>query len=191
MIDISVTGLGVLRSEVGSPSVQDYTAVKVAQESVVPTNNLNKTSGGQSLRILNGKQLHYHHAGMNSGPTIIFIHRMGGSSEVYTPLISSLGLHESHSLHLLDLEGRGLSPTKASSVVSIESHASDVAALAAHLKLEAATVVAHSMGCLIAETLALQHPFLVKKLVLLGPPATPLPEAAREAYLARGAAVRS
>lgn len=189
MIEISVTGLGVLKNQVASQSVQNYTADKFAQESAVPTNNLNKTCGGQGLLDLNGKQLYYRHAG-NSGPPIIFIHGLGGSSEIYTSLIASLDLQKSHSLHLLDLEGHGLSPTKATSVVSIESYANDFAALASHFKIEGATVIGHSMGCLVAETLALQHPSLVKKLVLLGPPASPMPEAARDAYIARAAAVR-
>jgi pimeloyl-ACP methyl ester carboxylesterase len=115
---------------------------------------------------------------------------LGGTSEFYTPLIASLRLERNHSLHLLDLEGHGLSPTSAISSISISSYASDFYALAQEAKVSGATVVAHSMGCLVAITLALQHPEIVSKLLLLGPPPTPLPEAGQAGSIARAAAVR-
>lgn len=151
---------------------------------------MNKSVGGKGLVKVNGKQLYYKQSGSGQAP-IIFIHGLGGSSEFYTPLIDSLGLEHSHSLHLSDLEGHGLSPTSATSVISIASYAEDIAALAAHAKLNSTTVIAHSMGCLIAETLAIKHPELVKNLILLGPPPTPLPEAAQTGSIARAATVRS
>ncbi|KAL2000656.1 hypothetical protein VTN02DRAFT_2795 [Thermoascus thermophilus] len=46
------------------------------------------------------------------------------------------------------------------------------------------------MGCLVALSFVLQHPGLVSKLVLLGPPPNPLPEAGSKGSLARAALVR-
>lgn len=189
VVEVSVSGLGTLRNEVASPSAENLTVKRVAKESVVPISNMNKSCGGQGLLSLNGKSLYYRHAG-DSGSPILFIHGLGGSSEFYTPLISALNLQDSHSLHLLDLEGHGLSPTSATSVISIESYAEDFAALASHLGLQGVTVIAHSMGCLVAETLTLRHPELINKLVLLGPPPAPLPEAAQTGSIARAATVR-
>jgi len=116
---------------------------------------------------------------------------LGGTSEFYTPLITSLRLERNHSLHLLDLEGHGLSPTSAASSISISSYASDIYALAQQAKISGVTIISHSMGCLIALTLALEHPEIVSKLVLLGPPPTPLPEAGQAGSNARAATVRA
>jgi pimeloyl-ACP methyl ester carboxylesterase len=102
-----------------------------------------------------------------------------------------LSLADSNSLHLLDLEGHGLSPTSAASIISIASYAADIAALAQNVKITGATVVAHGMGCLIAETLAINHPDVVARLILMGPPPSPVAEGGRSALIARAAIVRS
>jgi pimeloyl-ACP methyl ester carboxylesterase len=191
VIEISVTGLGVLKNTIAELSAINQTVARVANESHVPISNLNKTCGGVGLTSLNSKQLYYRQAGISSGPPILFIHGLGGSSEFYTTLVASLELEKTYSLHLLDLEGHGLSPTSATSVVSISSYAADFTALAQQAKISGATVIAHSMGCLVALTLATQHPELVSKLILLGPPPSPIPEAGRNGSIARAAAVRS
>lgn len=189
VIEISVTGLGTLKNTVSSPTAINRTVERVANGSHVPTSNWSKTSGA-GLTALNAKNLYYRHAGQPSGTSVIFIHGLGGSSEVYTPLISSLQLDKTHSLHLLDLEGHGLSPTSATSCVSIASYAADFQALAGKLNIKDAIVISHSMGCLIGLDLAIKNPGLVSKLVLLGPPPSPVPEAGRSGSVARAATVR-
>jgi pimeloyl-ACP methyl ester carboxylesterase len=191
VIEVSVTGLGVLRNTIAELSATNQTVSRVAMESHIPISNLSKTCGGVGLTSLNSKQLYYRQAGISSKPAIIFVHGLGGSSEFFNPLVSSLGLEESNSLHFLDLEGHGLSPTSAASTVSISSYAADFTALAKYANISGATVIAHSMGCLIALTLATEYPELVSKLILLGPPPSPVPEAGRNGSIARAAAVRS
>lgn len=192
VVEVSITGLGVLKNTIAEPTSKNTTISRLAKESHIPISNLSKTCGGHGLTSLNSKQLYYRQAGSSSGLPIIFIHGLGGSSELYNPLISALGLEKTHSLHLLDLEGHGLSPTSASSVISISSYASDFAALARHATITSgATVIAHSMGCLVALTLAINHPELVSKLVLLGPPPSPVPEAGRNGSITRAATIRS
>lgn len=193
IVEVSVTGLGVLRNVIAVPSAENQTVERVAKFTHIPTSNLNKTCGGVGLTAINSKNLYYRHIGFPTGPSIIFIHGLGGSSESFQPLITSLslGLEKTHSLHLIDLEGHGLSPTSAASTISISSYSSDIYALAVHAQLKDVTVVAHSMGCLVALDLAIRHPELVSKLVLLGPPPSPLPVAAQNGSIARAATVRS
>lgn len=190
-IEVFVTGLGVLKNTISDSGVKNQTVERVSKSTHIPVANLSKTLGGIGLTSINSKYLYYRHLGVPTGPPVIFIHGLGGSSEFYIPLIAALGLDKTHSLHLVDLEGHGLSPTSAASAVSISSYASDFAALAKQLKLSGATVIAHSMGCFIALTLALNHPELVSKLTLLGPPPNPLPEAAQSGSRARAALVRT
>lgn len=190
-VEISITGLGTLKNRIAEPTSTNQTVERVANATHIPVANLSKTVGGMGLTSINSKQLYYRHAGVATGPPIIFIHGLGGSVEFYTPLIATLSLEKKHSLHLMDLEGHGLSPTSAASTVSIESYASDIAALARTAHLSGAILVAHSMGCFVALTLALTHPELVSKLLLLGPPPNPLPEAAQKGLIARATLVRS
>jgi hypothetical protein len=190
-VEVSVTGLGTLKNKIAEPTSVNQTIMRVASATQVPVANLNKTVGGVGLTSINSKPLYYRQAGVRTGSSVIFIHGLGGSSEFYSPLITTLDLEKTHSLHLLDLEGHGLSPTSASSVVSISSYASDFAALAQNSRISGATVVAHSMGCFVAVTLALNHPELVSKLVLIGPTPNPLPEAGRNGLIARAEVVRN
>lgn len=187
-ITISVTGLGTLRNKVGDGS---SSAVISGTDTHIPISNLDKTCGGVGLTRFNSKQLYYRGFGNKGGSPIIFIHGLGGTSETFTPLISALCLEEEFSLHVLDLEGLGLSPTSATSVVSISSYAADVFALAQHAGIDKVAIIAHSMGCLIALSLAVQHPELVSKLILLGPTPSPLSHSERQARLERATAVRT
>lgn len=190
-VEVSVTGLGVLKNKIAEPQAKNQTISRVAKATHIPVANISKTLGGIGLTHVNSKQLYYRQLGNSSRPPIIFIHGLGSSSEFYSPLISALGLHQTHSLHLLDLEGHGLSPTSAASELTIESYASDYAALAKQMKLKEVTVIAHSMGCFVALTLALKYPELVSKLVLIGPAPNPLPTAGQNGARARAALVRS
>ncbi|OBT70787.1 hypothetical protein VF21_10087 [Pseudogymnoascus sp. 05NY08] len=190
-VEVSVTGLGRLTNTISEFAAKNPTVTRVEKDSHIPTSNLSRTSGGVSLTSINGKLLYYRNVGEHQGPPVIFIHGLGGTSEYYTPLISVLGLADAHSIHLLDLEGHGLSPTSAASTVSISSYAADYAALAELKNIRGATVIAHSMGCHVALTLTLNRPELVSKLVLIGPPPSPVPEPTRVGSIARAAIVRS
>ncbi|OAQ68426.1 fumarylacetoacetate hydrolase [Pochonia chlamydosporia 170] len=133
------------------------------------------------------KCLFYRRLG-SQGDNLVLIHGLGATSEYFSPLFPEL--QASYTLHLLDLEGHGQSPTVTDSVVSIESYANDVAEILTLHSVKRATLIAHSMGCLVAVQLAIQHPQLVDKLVLMGPPDTPFPEPVAEHMHSRGDDVR-
>ncbi|EON63742.1 hypothetical protein W97_02970 [Coniosporium apollinis CBS 100218] len=191
-ITVSVTGLGCLRNKIASPSSTNYTVERVESESSVPVTNLSKSPGGSGLATINGKNLHYESLGCAGSAPIVFVHGLGGTLEYWKPLITALSLAETHSLHLFDLEGHGLSPTSALSTLSISSFAEDVKGVFQHAGISSgATLVAHSMGCLIAMYFVLANPGLVEKLVLVGPPPSPLPEAASKGSYARAEIART
>lgn len=192
-VEISVTGLSTLKNQVADAKAPNPTIARVSSESRshIPIANLSKTLGGVGLTTINSKQLYYKAIGNPSGPPIIFLHGLGGTSEFFRPLIDSLKLQESYSLHLLDLEGFGLSPTSASSITSIDSFASDVVGLASLAKISSgAILVGHSMGCYIALSVAINHPCLVSKLILMGPPPTPMLPDVSKGILEAATAVR-
>lgn len=191
-VEISVTGLGTLRNKVADPSSPNYVAERLAKVSVLPTYNLESTCGGAGLTQIGNKLLNIEEIGTGS-EIMVYVHGLGGSTEYYQPLVNAAGLKDSHKSYLYDLEGHGLSPTKASSQITIDTYADDLAGIFSYSKfnIKSGVLVAHSMGCLVAMTFAIKNPLLVKKLILIGPPPSPLPAAAAEAQGKRAAAVRA
>lgn len=187
-VKVAVTGLGELVNSIAPADSPNSTLSQIQSHSYIPIANV-RTRGKEGLVNINGKELFYKVQGKQDGPAVIFIHGLGGSSASFDPLISKLG--STHALHLFDLEGHGLSPTSALSTLSIESFTSDVEGIFNASNLQSATLIAHSMGCLVALNLAIKRPELVSKLVLMGPPPSPLPQAGSDGAYARAATVRS
>ncbi|KAL9097298.1 MAG: hypothetical protein Q9165_000725 [Trypethelium subeluteriae] len=190
VVEISVSGLGSLRNRIAYPSSENQVTKQVTEASIIPINNLSITNGGVGLTQVGDKKLNVRAIG--SGDPIFFVHGLGGTTTYYEPLIAAAGLSTKKCI-LYDFEGHGLSPTKATSKITIQSLADDLLNLFNHAdhKAQSAVIIAHSMGCLVAETFAIQNPHLVQQLILIGPPPSPLPAAAGEGCIKRAAAVRA
>lgn len=197
-VEVSVTGLGTLRNKVVKAGPDNHVTKHVQSQPAIPTHNLSITNQGVGLTALpNGKRLNAKKIGR--GPSsIIFIHGLGGTSSYYTPILNQLGLdkddNERHTSLLFDLEGHGMSPTKATSQVSIESYAQDIGDLIKTFNMptqNGVALVAHSMGCLVAELFASQHTNIINRLILIGPPPCPLPAGGADGSIKRAATVRA
>lgn len=185
-VSVSVTGLGTLSNRIAAADALNTTSERALSH--IPVAN-QKAPANSGLTNINGKNLFYQRMGAETGPPVFFIHGLGGSSSYFYPLTTKL--QSTHSLHLLDLEGHGLSPTSATSTLTIASFAEDFYHMSQVAGLnKGVTVIAHSMGSLVALKLALEHPGLVSKLILMGPPPNPLPEAGSQGSYARAALVR-
>lgn len=188
---VSVTGLGSLVNKMAKPTDINSTIERVKAASHIPIAN-DKTLGGIGLTQIGSKKLFYRRCGSDSASArqILFVHGLGGSSDYFTPLVAKLS--DTYAIHLTDLEGHGLSPTSALSKLTIQSFASDLNELVKKQNISSdLIVVAHSMGCHVAVQLSLTIPSLISKLVLMGPPPSPLPEAGAKATHGRAALVRS
>lgn len=186
---VSITGLGSLRNK-----ITDVPPAPITQPSPLVESNATKAIHGAGLTKFGGKPLHYKRLGAENGAPIVFVHGLGGTLEYWQPLIAAASLGDKHALHFFDLEGHGLSPTSPLSTLSIASFAADLGHVVKHAGISSgggATLVAHSMGCLVALEFATAHPELVGKLVLIGPPPSPLPDAASKGSYTRAAAVRA
>ena len=194
LVEISVTGLGTLRNKVSKADAVNFVATRVQEQSSIPINNLSITSGGLGLLTLpSGKRLDVKKTGEGSR-LAVFIHGLGGSKTFFSPLPAQLDL-SAYTTVTYDFEGHGLSPTSASSTITISSLADDLYELIQHdslqLNTSEVTIIAHSMGCLVAELFASRYPNLAHKLILLGPPPCPLPQAGYDASIKRAATVRA
>ncbi|KAF2110191.1 Alpha/Beta hydrolase protein [Lophiotrema nucula] len=133
----------------------------------------------------NGVQLFYEREGNSRGRSILFIHGLGGTTNAYQTLVSSL---QEFDLIRFDWSGHGRSTVRQNA--SIASYVEDCEAILEHLNLHDVAVVAHSMGGLVAFHLAAKRSDLIKRLILFGPVSAPLPELGQERTRARAETVR-
>ncbi|OBC12070.1 hypothetical protein A5784_03680 [Mycobacterium sp. 852013-50091_SCH5140682] len=121
-----------------------------------------------------------------AGPGVLMIHGLGGTLNIYQ--VQAEALAEEYAVIQVDLAGAGRSPV--SDNITIDSHADDLAAIVRATDHDTVAVVGHSMGTLVARSLAARYPRLVNRLVLLGAVAQP-GDAARSAQHERASTVRN
>ncbi|QIE26491.1 3-oxoadipate enol-lactonase 2 (plasmid) [Caballeronia sp. SBC1] len=119
------------------------------------------------------------------GQAVVCIHGLGGSSNNWTPVLSAF---EGMKVVRPDLPGSARSALP-SQPLSIDLYVETLAAVLRELDISKAHMVAHSMGTIIAQHLAIKHPELVKSLALFGPLLAP-PEQGRPGIQARAALSR-
>jgi len=129
-------------------------------------------------------KLYYETEGNPDGPTILFVHGLGGTTNAYQSIIPEL---QDFNIVRFDWAGHGRSSTP--KTTSIESYVANCEAVINELKLNNVNVVGHSLGGLIVLHLAAKVPDKVKSLVLFGP-ISPPPEAGQQALKGRASAVR-
>jgi pimeloyl-ACP methyl ester carboxylesterase len=120
-----------------------------------------------------------------NGEALLCIHGLGGSSNTWTPLLAALS---DFRVIRPDLPGSARSSLLAEPL-SIEGYAASLEALLAELGIESVHVMAHSLGTVVAQHLAVRNLAKIKSLALFGPLVAP-PEAARPNIVARAAAAR-
>jgi pimeloyl-ACP methyl ester carboxylesterase len=121
-----------------------------------------------------------------SGDAVLMVHGLGGTSNTWHAQTGALA----RLFRVLrpDLEGSGRSP--ATGALSIAGFARDMLRLLDKLGIERAHVVGHSMGTMVCQALAAQHPERVRSLALLGPIVS-LPEPGVKAVRDRAALARN
>ncbi|RST54258.1 alpha/beta fold hydrolase [Variovorax sp. MHTC-1] len=119
------------------------------------------------------------------GPAVVCVHGLGGSSNSFTPLMPALARHR---VIRVDLPGSGRSQ-RAEGALSIERYVDTLLAVCERLKLTRAHWIGHSMGTIVCQHIAADHPKLAASVALFGPLIAP-PDAARAAMQARAAKAR-
>ena len=120
------------------------------------------------------------------GDAVVFVHGLGGTSNVFTP--QQLALASRYRTVRPDLPGSGRSPTSAP--LSIGGFADAIVRMARVLGIEQAHLVGHSLGTIVCQHIAVNEPRLVRSLVLFGPILAP-PDPARQAMRERAAKARA
>jgi pimeloyl-ACP methyl ester carboxylesterase len=112
--------------------------------------------------VIHGNRVSFRRAG--SGPALVLIHGMAGSSETWDGLIPALA--EGHDVLAPDMLGHGAS-AKPRGDYSLGALASGVRDLMIALGVDRATVVGHSLGGGVAMQFAYQFPERCERLVLV------------------------
>jgi len=119
------------------------------------------------------------------GQAVVCIHGLGGSSNNWTPVLPAF---EGFKVVRPELPGSARSALP-SEQLSIDLYVETLAGVLGELGVSKAHVVAHSMGTIVAQHLAIKHPELVKSLALFGPLLAP-PDQGRPGIHARAALSR-
>src|SRR5256885_2087849 len=115
-----------------------------------------------NLAAVNGIELGYQEFG--EGKPLILLHGGFGSVEMFGPNVDLLAA--GHRVIGVDLQSHGRSPA-VDRTMRFETMADDIAALIGSLGLERAAIMGFSLGGGVALRVAIQHPELVQRLVLL------------------------
>ena len=121
-----------------------------------------------------------------SGDPVIMLHGLGGTSNTFCPQV--IGLGGRYRTIRPDMPGSGRTPVNGS--LTIQSMVDAVVRAAKAIGAERAHFVGHSMGTIVCQHVAEQHPELVRSLALFGPIHQP-PEPARKGLGDRAAKARN
>ena len=115
-----------------------------------------------SYAEVNGLSLYYEEHG--SGEPLVLLHGGISAGEMFAPILPELAARRR--VITVDLQGHGHT-ADIERPLRPQSMADDVAALIEHLGLASADVMGYSLGGFVALRVAIQHPQLVRRLVLV------------------------
>ncbi|MBR5471642.1 MAG: alpha/beta hydrolase [Oscillibacter sp.] len=118
----------------------------------------------KSVQLPTGIRMSYMECGTPGKKTLLLIHGHSDSSRIWRQLISLV--EEDFHIYAVDLRGFGQSDKPVQYVYSMTQHAEDIVAFMDAVGIQSACVAAHSMGTMIAQTLAFSAPKRVEKLIL-------------------------
>ena len=128
-----------------------------------------KTNGAGHYADVNGIKLYYeiHGTGWRGGRPLILLHGGLGALEMFGPNLPALA--KARQVIAVDLQGHGRT-ADIDRPLSVELMADDIAALITHLGLASADVMGYSLGGGVALQVAIRHPEVVRKLVVVSTP---------------------
>lgn len=112
---------------------------------------------------VNSVVLHYAVRGKADAPTLVFANSLGTDFRIWEKMADDLS--NDYRLIFYDKRGHGLSDIT-QQPYRLSDHVNDLAALLGHLNVSNAVIVGLSVGGMIAQGLAAEHPHLVRALVL-------------------------
>ena len=138
------------------------TAIAAPAVAAEPVDQAGWAERKQFVRLPNGLRLAYVEAGKPNGPPLLLLHGFTDSSRIWTVLLPYLSTHR---VLILDQRGHGASDAPACCYAP-SVLAEDARLFLDALGVERASIVGHSLGSMVGQVLAAEHPDRVDKLVL-------------------------
>jgi 3-oxoadipate enol-lactonase len=126
----------------------------------------------------NGTKVHYELQGSATGPLVVLLHGLGGSTRTFKPLLPHL--RPTHRILAVDFEGFGETPlTNASVPLTIDRYVTDLDDLISYVQrdhickeqdpsIHSIIIIGHSLGSVVALHVAAKHTSDIAGLILLG-----------------------
>lgn len=157
--------LSLLASIVGGLSpASTVEAAPATVQTFAPVNQAGWNSQKRRLTLPSGVELAYVELGNSQGPPLLLLHGFTDSSRSWSLLVPYLSRFR---LIIPDQRGHGASDAPPCCYGMVQM-AEDARQLLDALKIERAAVAGHSMGSMVAVTLAADHPERVERIVLIG-----------------------
>ena len=118
-----------------------------------------------TVTLSTGITMEYAEKGQGNGHVVIFLHGYLDSWFSFSTIMD--GLPNRYHSYSLSQRGFGESDTPLTGY-DIQSYADDVIAFLDHFNIHRVSLVGHSMGSVIAQRIAIDHPDRIKELVLVG-----------------------
>jgi pimeloyl-ACP methyl ester carboxylesterase len=129
--------------------------------------------GPMEFALSTGQTLVADRYGASSAPLVVLLHGLSSNRLTYDSLLDHLGARiDAGTLQVVNVDMRGHGQASRSTLDGYQAshYAQDVAALIESLTHDGAIVIGHSLGGLVAASLATSHPGVVRALFLEDPP---------------------
>lgn len=118
----------------------------------------------QSVELSTGITMKYVEMGQEDGEPLILIHGMTDNSRSWS-LIAPY-FTDTYHVYMMDIRGHGDTDKPDMRMYDTALYAADIAAFMDAMKIDKADIVGHSLGSMIAQTMAVNYPEKIKKVVL-------------------------
>jgi non-heme chloroperoxidase len=116
------------------------------------------------VTLRTGRAVHLAKAGKTGTPPVLLLHGYADSWRSFEPLFPLLDMH----FELFAPDQRGHGESDAAEEYDIAEFTRDAAGLITSLDIGPVHVIGHSLGAIVAQRLAVEHPTLIRRLVLIG-----------------------
>jgi pimeloyl-ACP methyl ester carboxylesterase len=122
--------------------------------------------------LTTGATLVFDTYGPDNAPAVVLLHGLSGSRETYEPVVAHLQAAHGTAIRIVNVDMRGHGDSSHHSLESYEAttYAADIAELSQALNLGPALVAGHSLGGVVAASLAAHHDNRVHSVLLEDPP---------------------
>ena len=151
-----ITGCGNSQQNSSAENKNDITYNNTKIENNMTTDTL------KAYALVNGLKMYYEIQG--TGQPVIVLHGGFGNTELYMPNVTALV--KNYKVITVDMQGHGRT-ADIDRPLDPDSMANDIAALIKQLNLGKTDIIGYSLGGSVALRLAIQHPELLQKVVLV------------------------